>query len=57
MTPHHEPPEEEWRTLARQASKEEDPDKLIELTQQFIEKFDEAQRRKRPGAFYGSAQN
>jgi hypothetical protein len=43
----HEPTEQEWRELARQASKEENPEKLIELTQELIEKFDEEQRRKK----------
>jgi hypothetical protein len=42
----HEPPEEEWRTLARQASQESDPYKFLELTQQIVEKYDEEKRRK-----------
>ena len=48
MIPHHEPPEEEWRTLARQASEEKSPEKLVELAQQIVEKFDEAKQRKDP---------
>jgi hypothetical protein len=42
----HEPTEEEWRTLARQASEERDPYKLLELSQQIVEKYDEEKRRK-----------
>jgi hypothetical protein len=42
----HEPTEEEWRTLARQASKEEDPNKVLELAGQIVEKYDEERRRK-----------
>jgi len=41
MTPRNELPEEEWRTLARQASKEEDPDKALELAQRIVEKYEE----------------
>jgi hypothetical protein len=43
----HEPTQEEWRELARQASGEEDPERVIELAQQVVEKFDEESRRKR----------
>ena len=43
----HEPIEEEWRTLARQASKEKNPDKLMNLAQQIVDKYDEEQRRKK----------
>jgi hypothetical protein len=43
----HEPTEEEWRTLARQALKEQDPEKLLDLIQQVIEKYDEAKLRLR----------
>ena len=43
----HEPTQEEWRELARQASGEEDPERVIELAQQVVEKFDEENRRKR----------
>jgi hypothetical protein len=42
----HEPTEQEWRKLARQASEEKDPDKLLELTQQIVQKYDEEKRRK-----------
>jgi hypothetical protein len=45
--PNHEPIEEEWRTLARQASKEKDMDKVLDLAQQIVEKYDEETRRKR----------
>jgi hypothetical protein len=43
----HEPAEEDWRDLARQASIEEDPEKLLDLLQQVIETYDEAKRRGR----------
>jgi hypothetical protein len=48
----HEATQEEWRELARQASGEEDPERVIELAQQVVEKFDEENRRKRlpPGS-------
>jgi hypothetical protein len=42
----HEPTDEEWRTLARQASEERDPNKLLDLAEQIVEKFDEEIRRK-----------
>jgi aspartate/tyrosine/aromatic aminotransferase len=42
----HEPTDEEWRTLARQASEERDPNKLLDLAEQIVEKFDEEKRRK-----------
>jgi hypothetical protein len=45
--PNHEPTEEEWRTLARQAIKEGDPYKLLDLAEQIVEKYDEETRRKR----------
>ena len=41
---HLKPTEEGWREIARQASEERDPDKLLELTQQLLEKYDEAKR-------------
>jgi hypothetical protein len=41
------PPEQDWRDLARQASIEEDPEKLLNLLQQVIETYDEAKRRGR----------
>jgi hypothetical protein len=44
--PNHEPTEEEWRTLARQASEEGDPYKLLDLAEQIVEKYDEETRRK-----------
>jgi hypothetical protein len=40
----HEPTEEEWRELARLATKEEDPEKVINLARQIIQKFDEEER-------------
>ena len=39
--------EQEWRKLARQASIEADPEKLLDLLQQVIETYDEAKRRVR----------
>ena len=41
----YEPTEEEWRKLARQASEEEDPDKLLNLAEQIVQKYDEAKTR------------
>ena len=40
----HEPTEEEWRELARQATKEEDPGKVIDLARQIVQMFDEEKR-------------
>jgi hypothetical protein len=40
-------PEQDWRVIARQASTEEDPEKLLDLLQQVIEAYDEAKRRVR----------
>ena len=37
----HEPTEEEWRKLARQAAGEEDPDTLLSIVQRLLVKFDE----------------
>jgi hypothetical protein len=42
----HEPTEEEWRMLARQASEEKDPEKLVALAEQIVDKYDEEKRRK-----------
>ena len=50
----HEPTEEEWRELARQATKEEDPEKLVALAEQIVEAFD---AEKRKGARRASASN
>ena len=44
MTPLNQLPEEEWRTLARQASEEEDPDKVLELALRIVEKYEEEKR-------------
>jgi hypothetical protein len=43
----HEPTDEEWRELARQATKEEDPQKLVALAEQIVQAFD-AEKRKGP---------
>jgi hypothetical protein len=40
-------PEQNWRDLARQASTEADPEKLLDLLQQVIESYDEENRRLR----------
>jgi hypothetical protein len=40
----HELTEEEWRKLACLASEEKDPDKVVELARQIVEKYDEEQR-------------
>jgi hypothetical protein len=37
----HEPTEEEWRKLARQAAGEEDPDTQLSIVQRLLVKFDE----------------
>jgi hypothetical protein len=36
----------DWRELARQIQKEEDPEKVFELVQQLIVKFNEERQRK-----------
>ena len=41
-----EPTEEEWRELARQAAKEQDPDKMIALAEQIVEKYAEEKGRR-----------
>ncbi len=40
----HDPTQEEWRELARQASEEEDPDKALDLAQQVVEKYDQQKK-------------
>ena len=40
-----EPEQEEWRDLARQASQEEDPEKLVALVRRVIEAYDAEKRR------------
>jgi hypothetical protein len=42
----HEPTQEEWRELSKQASEEKDPGRVIKLAQQVVEKFEEQQGRK-----------
>ena len=44
----HERTEEEWRELAREANKEEDPDKLLDLAEQIVEKYKEEKRKNSP---------
>jgi len=41
------PQEEEWRTLARQAMKEQDPEKIVALAQLLVEAYQEGQRKGR----------
>ena len=43
----HEPTEQEWRILARQASEEKDSYKMLDLIQQVIEKYDEEKQQLR----------
>jgi len=40
-----EPKQEEWRELARQASEEQDMEKLVALVQRVIEAYDAEKRR------------
>ena len=40
-----EPMQEEWRELARQASEEQDMEKLVALVQRVIEAYDAEKRR------------
>jgi hypothetical protein len=43
--PHnHDPTQEEWRELARQASEEEDLKKALDLARQVLEKYDEQKK-------------
>jgi hypothetical protein len=35
----------DWRDLARRVQDEKDPDKMVELAQQLVAKFDEEQRK------------
>ncbi len=46
MTPDKEATTADWRELARRIQKEEDPEKVLELVQQLIVKFNEERRRK-----------
>jgi hypothetical protein len=46
MTPEKEVTTADWRELARRIQKEEDPEKVFELVQQLIVKFNEERRRK-----------
>jgi hypothetical protein len=41
-----EPTQEQWRVLAEQASKEKDPETLIELAEEIVEQYDEAKKKK-----------
>jgi hypothetical protein len=45
MTPDKEATATDWRELARRIQKEEDPEKVFELVQQLIDKFNEERRR------------
>ena len=46
MTPDKEATTADWRELARRIQKEEDPEKVFELVQQLIVKFNEERQRK-----------
>ena len=46
MTPEEEVTTADWRELARRIQKEEDPERVFELVQQLIVKFNEERRRK-----------
>jgi len=39
------PTDEEWRTLARQAVKEQDPEKMVGLAQLIVEAYQEEKRK------------
>jgi hypothetical protein len=45
MTPDKEATTTDWRELARRIQKEEDPEKVFEMVQQLIVKFNEERRR------------
>ena len=47
MTSVHPQTEPRWRELARQASAEKDHEKMLDLLQQVIEKYDEERLRMR----------
>jgi hypothetical protein len=42
----HEPTQEVWRELSKQAREEKDPGRVIKLAQQVVEKIEEQQGRK-----------
>jgi hypothetical protein len=44
------PTEQEWRTLARLALKEQDPEKLVALAKQIVEAY-QGEKRKGPRRF------
>jgi len=44
----------DWRVLCEQASKEEDPERLIELVQRLNEALEERQRRRIEKQFYNA---
>ena len=44
----HEPSQDEWRELAREASEERDPERLLDLSQQIVEKYEEEKRKDSP---------
>jgi hypothetical protein len=45
MTSAREPTEEEWRELAKQALKEQDPEKIVSLAEQIVEKYHDKKRK------------
>jgi len=44
-------PNRPWRELAADASREQDPDKLLDLTRQLLEAFDQQQGKQRKEDF------
>ena len=46
MTPEKEVTTADWREIARRILKEEDPEKVFQLVQQLIVRFNEERRRK-----------
>ncbi len=46
MTPDKEATTADWRELARRIQKEDDPEKVFELVQQLIVKFNKERQRK-----------
>jgi len=40
------PTEKKWRTLARQAAQEQDPEKIVALAQQIVEAYSQEEKRK-----------
>jgi hypothetical protein len=57
MTTNPQPTEEEWRTLARQAVKEQDPGKIVAIAEQIVEAYQRQMRKgSRPPATFSTFQ-